>query len=68
MEIMKHRPLQKLGMEGGHAVDRMAAHASKVSHAYISVSRFIDQRKSPKQLVIIRIAQPEIVQEAPKIS
>ena len=64
VEVAKHRLLQKLGMEGRDAIDRVAAHAGKMRHAYIFASRFINQRKPPKELIIIRIAQPKIVQEA----
>jgi hypothetical protein len=44
VEVMEHRSLQKLGMEGGDPVDRVAPHARKVRHAYVFVSDLVDQR------------------------
>ena len=40
----------------GDAIDRMAAHAGEVRHAHVFVSRFVDQRQPPKQLIVTRIA------------
>ena len=64
VEVAEHRPLQECGMEDGDPIDRMTPHARKVRHADVFISRIINQRKPPKQLIVIRIAHPEIVQEA----
>jgi hypothetical protein len=64
MEVAEHRPLQEFGMEDGDSIDRMAPHARKVRHADMFISRFINQRKPPKQLIVVRITHPKIVQEA----
>ena len=51
-------------MEGRDPIDCMAAHARKVCHAYIFAPRFVDQRKSPKQLIVVGIAQLNFLEEA----
>ena len=50
MKVAQHRSLKKLGMESRNSIDRVAADAREMRHAYVLVSRFIDQREAPKEL------------------
>src|SRR4051794_5647280 len=63
VEVAEHRLLQEARVKSCHAVDGMASNAGKMGHAYEFTPGFIDERKSPKQLIIIRKAQPEIIKK-----
>src|SRR5262249_9672854 len=64
VEVAEHRLLQELGMESGDTVDRVAAHAGEMGHAYVSASRFINQRKPSNELIVVRIALPDVIEKA----
>ena len=50
-------------MEGGDAVDRMAAHAREMRHTDVLVPCFVDQREPPEQLIVAGIPLTHVVQE-----
>ena len=51
-------------MQGRDAIDRVAAHAREMRHAYVLASRFLNQREAAKKLIVVRKAEPNIVRES----
>jgi hypothetical protein len=50
-------------MKSGDSIDRVAARAGEMRHAHVFVPRLIYQRKPLNELIVIRIAYPQIVQK-----
>ena len=63
IEVLQHVRLEQLRVQRGHAIDRMAADAGEVCHAYLAVAVLPDQRQARKPVLIAQKTDPHLVQE-----
>ena len=63
VEVAEDAVFEQLGVQRGDAVDRVAADARQVRHADGLLAPLVDQRHPRHPLVVVRIANPDLVEE-----
>src|SRR5215471_17002176 len=70
-ELLRHQPievakdglLEKVGMKGGDAVDRVAADGGEVGHPDMPPAFFADERYPTYEFTVVRVAGAHVVEE-----
>ena len=64
VEILEEGGLEQLGVQGGHAVDRVRGHHGEIGHADFAHGAFLNERHPHNAVVVARIARGDFAQEA----